>query len=841
MLAGSLASPGSLPDGDGPGRGGGGGTSAVSCDAAAGSGGLVPPDSVLQQALASGRVSTASDRGSHGAAAALGAHVGSSGKGSSSNSRLDPALSVVREDAVFALAAGASSSRSPSSGPRRQGQDATSGIGSPHSVVSEHVTTRHVVHASAHERGRSSGDLASHRASAAANRATTRSTTAASPTDGGVGAAQVTSRAAARGRSARTAPTAPSPVPILDEADAAGDAAAPALLSASWAVQRQHSATADALLADAKASSGHFGSGAVPHVTDDAPHAARARLLSEGGDVTALALAADPASHRVQMRRHRRRTLEQIGMGGATNSGATGARSQQAEAPARSPTASWGRRGGSRAHTTTPSGSRDYGAPQSLEVALAAEQEDEEQAAFQEDLEWWERLPPAIQRLGWMAQDDEEEFSEFRVNNTLSTLAKDVTRLGLCVLVFIVVIISTAYAQNGGLPAEATWILFLSVLVAVAAVAGLLWCTRSRLMSEATSKQARRLLDAVSCSAQLVIGAVGFLAVELARVPGDFGAQGCLVRDPFSGLITTSSALPPDLLVHDARTTFLPAAVFLVASAAFFSSSLTAEMATHTVIVATVVSRIHVRVAMGLSVCCIPDAHANGLGYPFFDETGLGSATALLLLLWLLLVGSAFNRESTERAAFLTAAATLEAVKGVDVALCNLFPVPVAAAIKAGRPVRPKLHRNVAVMWCDLVGFTDLSTRKSPTELLELLTKIYTAFECLCDVVQVIKVDTVGDAFVVVAGMFEDEEGNPLDPRTALGIESSSSEGSSEFDSDYDSDSSEDAPGDAEAESVGHSIFSSSEDSTEHVRAQQGLAGAGVGRSAKDRPPPPAL
>ena len=52
-----------------------------------------------------------------------------------------------------------------------------------------------------------------------------------------------------------------------------------------------------------------------------------------------------------------------------------------------------------------------------------------------------------------------------------------------------------------------------------------------------------------------------------------------------------------------------------------------------------------------------------------------------------------------------------------------------------------------------IVGFTKLSTQMSPTELVELLNQIFSRFDQLAEHYGLEKIKTIGDAYMVVAGL----------------------------------------------------------------------------------------
>ena len=85
--------------------------------------------------------------------------------------------------------------------------------------------------------------------------------------------------------------------------------------------------------------------------------------------------------------------------------------------------------------------------------------------------------------------------------------------------------------------------------------------------------------------------------------------------------------------------------------------------------------------------------------------------------------------------------------------LLNIFPEPIARTLKSDRRAIAQHFESVTILFADLVGFTELSARLSPIELVELLNKIFSQFDKLVDDFGLEKIKTIGDAYMVASGL----------------------------------------------------------------------------------------
>jgi len=97
----------------------------------------------------------------------------------------------------------------------------------------------------------------------------------------------------------------------------------------------------------------------------------------------------------------------------------------------------------------------------------------------------------------------------------------------------------------------------------------------------------------------------------------------------------------------------------------------------------------------------------------------------------------------------------------VDRLLDNVLPPPAVAEIKLTGGVVPRRFENVAVLFCDLVGFTNYCDRYAPEDVVRELGDLFVIFENCARRHQLEKIKTMGDAFLATAGLLQPVE-DPL-------------------------------------------------------------------------------
>ena len=85
--------------------------------------------------------------------------------------------------------------------------------------------------------------------------------------------------------------------------------------------------------------------------------------------------------------------------------------------------------------------------------------------------------------------------------------------------------------------------------------------------------------------------------------------------------------------------------------------------------------------------------------------------------------------------------------------LLNILPEQIAQRLKQNQQPIAEQFDEVSILFADIVGFTPLSSRLPAVELVNLLNQIFSNFDELAEFLGLEKIKTIGDAYMVAAGI----------------------------------------------------------------------------------------
>jgi guanylate cyclase len=85
--------------------------------------------------------------------------------------------------------------------------------------------------------------------------------------------------------------------------------------------------------------------------------------------------------------------------------------------------------------------------------------------------------------------------------------------------------------------------------------------------------------------------------------------------------------------------------------------------------------------------------------------------------------------------------------------LLNILPKEIAGILKNESRTIADHYTEASILFADMVGFTPLSARLAPVEMVELLNEAFSYFDSLVDKYDVEKIRTIGDSYMVASGV----------------------------------------------------------------------------------------
>lgn len=141
------------------------------------------------------------------------------------------------------------------------------------------------------------------------------------------------------------------------------------------------------------------------------------------------------------------------------------------------------------------------------------------------------------------------------------------------------------------------------------------------------------------------------------------------------------------------------------------------------------------------------------------------SAAFLSLATMLTMFFIAHAREKAERLAWSAQRRLAQEKEITEALLLNVLPVSIAERMRKGEHLIADKHEQVAVVFADIVNFTSLADSIPAEDLVQILDDIFTRFDRIAEELNLEKIKTIGDAYMMAAGLPVER---PVDPTLAL-------------------------------------------------------------------------
>ncbi len=116
-------------------------------------------------------------------------------------------------------------------------------------------------------------------------------------------------------------------------------------------------------------------------------------------------------------------------------------------------------------------------------------------------------------------------------------------------------------------------------------------------------------------------------------------------------------------------------------------------------------------------------------------------------------ISNSFNQERLGRRAFMYMREVERERARSEQLRSQIFPAHIKKRLTAGERVIADANNEVTVLFGDLVGFSSLTKRLTPTHLIELLDKLFSAFDEIAEKYGVEKIKTIGDSYMAASGL----------------------------------------------------------------------------------------
>lgn len=153
---------------------------------------------------------------------------------------------------------------------------------------------------------------------------------------------------------------------------------------------------------------------------------------------------------------------------------------------------------------------------------------------------------------------------------------------------------------------------------------------------------------------------------------------------------------------------------------------------------------------MAVSYLLIPNAAMMITGEPWLTVM---NSNWMLVSGGMVAFGLALVLDQANRNAFLLEHSLAVEKERGDALLSALLPQRIAERLRERTEVIAEVEPQATVVFADLVGFTELTRKLTPEELINLLTEVFSVLDDLARLHGLEKIKTIGDSYMVAAGV----------------------------------------------------------------------------------------
>lgn len=144
----------------------------------------------------------------------------------------------------------------------------------------------------------------------------------------------------------------------------------------------------------------------------------------------------------------------------------------------------------------------------------------------------------------------------------------------------------------------------------------------------------------------------------------------------------------------------------------------------------------------------------SSLGFVVQPMATLSTASLVVLFLcnFFVLVALIFYVGAAQHLVQIAEARQKDEFDRAEALLLNILPDRIAQRLKSGERVIADEHKEVSIVFADIVDFTTAAAKLSPSQLVETLNAVFSEFDSISDRHGAEKIKTIGDAYMVVVG-----------------------------------------------------------------------------------------